>query len=102
MINDAVVSSPMATILPSSYFDGLSNLWGGCAYVGSALVGVGLAYQAVQSKPDPVPFVWLFAKVFLIAISTLFIREWLMRLNDVVMAFVSIMGTDPKTVDAKF
>lgn len=92
----------LGSILPSSYFDGLSSLWGGCAYIGSAIVATGLVYQTVHSRPDAGSFIWLLAKVFLIGISTLFLREWLMRLNDVVMAFGAMMGISPRDVDEKF
>src|SRR5256885_695912 len=90
------------TILPDSYFDGLSTLWGGCAYVGAGLVAVGLVFQSVHGKPEPAGYIWLFAKVFFIGIATLFLREWFMRLNDVVLAFASMMGVDPLAVDSKF
>ncbi len=93
---------PAGSILPSSYFDGLSSLWGGCAYLGSAIVAAGLVFQTVRSRPDAGGFIWLLTKVFLIGLSTVFIREWLMRLNDVVMAFGSMMGVDPRNVDQRF
>ena len=93
---------PADSILPSSYFDGLSSLWGGCAYLGSAIVAAGLVFQIARSRPDAGGFIWLLTKVFLIGLSTVFIREWLMRLNDVVMAFGSMMGVDPRTVDQRF
>lgn len=90
------------TILPDSYFDGLSSLWGGCAYVGGAIVAAGMVFQAVRSRPDPASYLWLFVKVLMIGISTVFIREWLMRVNDIVMAFASVFGIDPTTVDERF
>lgn len=93
---------PAGSIFPSSYFDGLSTLWGGCAYVASAVVTAGLVFQTVRSRPDASTFIWLLAKVLLIGITTVFIREWLMRLNDVVMAFGAMMGVDPTTVDDRF
>lgn len=93
---------PVASILPSTYFDGLSTLWGGCAYVASAIVAAGLVFQTVRSRPDASTFIWLLAKVFIIGLSTVFLREWLMRLNDIVMAFGSMMGVDPRTVDNRF
>jgi type IV secretion system protein TrbL len=92
----------VASILPSTYFDGLSTLWGGCAYVASAIVAAGLVFQTVRSRPDASTFIWLLAKVFIIGLSTVFLREWLMRLNDIVMAFGSMMGVDPRTVDNRF
>lgn len=90
------------TLLPDSYFDGLSSLWGGCAYVGSAIVAAGLVIQALRMRPEPFGYMWLLAKVLMIVVSTLFIREWLMRLNDVVLSFALVFGTDPKAVDQKF
>lgn len=90
------------SILPDSYFEGLSALWGGCAYVASAIVAAALAFQAARTQPSPAAYFGLFGKVFLIGIATLFIREWLMRLNDVVSAFNSILGIDPVAVDEKF
>lgn len=96
------MAAPAGSILPSSYFDGLSSLWGGCAYIGSAVVAAGLALQTVRSRPDASAFIWLITKVFLIGIATLFLREWLMRLNDIVSAFGSMLGVDPTAVDEQF
>ncbi len=96
------MAAPAGSILPSSYFDGLSSLWGGCAYIGSAIVAAGLVFQTVRSRPDAGGFIWLLTKVFLIGLSTVFLREWLMRLNDIVMAFGDMMGIDPTKVDDQF
>lgn len=96
------MAAPGVSILPSSYFDGLSSLWGGCAYVGSAIVAAGLVFQTVRCRPDASDFIWLLAKVFLIGLSTVFLREWLMRLNDIVFAFSGMMGVDPVAVDDRF
>jgi type IV secretion system protein TrbL len=90
------------SILPASFFDGLSVLWGGCAYLGSAIVTAGLVVQVVRSRPDAGSFIWLLAKVFFIGLATVFLREWLMRLNDIVTAFSSMMGVDPTQVDERF
>lgn len=90
------------SILPQSYFDGLSSLWGACAYLGAAIVATGLVVHALRSKPDPFTYTWLFAKVLMVGVATLFIREWLMRLNDVVVAFSGVMGVDPLAVDDRF
>lgn len=92
----------IGTILPPSYFDGLSSLWGGCAYVGSAIVAAGLVFQTVRSRPDASSFIWLLTKVLFIGLSTVFLREWLMRLNDIVFAFSAMMGVDPTAVDDRF
>jgi type IV secretion system protein TrbL len=92
----------VGSILPATYFDGLSTLWGGCAYLASAIVAAGLVFQTVRSRPDAGTFIWLLAKVFFIGLSTVFLREWLMRLNDIVITFGSMMGVDPRTVDNRF
>lgn len=96
------MTAPVATILPPSYFDGLSNLWGGCAYLASAIVAAGLVFQTVRSRPDATSFLWLLAKVLLIGLSTVFLREWLMRLNDIVILFGAMMGVDPTIADDRF
>ncbi len=92
----------IGTILPTTYFDGLSTLWGGCAYVGSAIVAAGLVFQTVRGRPDAGSFIWLLTKVLFIGLSTVFLREWLMRLNDIVFAFSAMMGVDPTAVDDRF
>jgi type IV secretion system protein TrbL len=96
------MATPGGSILPQAYFDGVSSLWGACAYLGSAIVAAGLVFQSVRTRPDPTSFIWLFAKVLMIGIATLFIREWLMRMNDVITAFSGLMGVDPTTVDDRF
>ena len=93
---------PAGSILPATFFDGLSTLWGGCAYIASAIVATGLVFQTVRSRPDAGTFIWLLAKVFFIGLSTVFLREWLMRLNDIVIAFGNMMGVDPTLVDDRF
>lgn len=93
---------PPGSILPSSYFDGLSSLWGGCAYIGSAIVAAGLAIEAFKSRPDVGSYLWLLGKVLLIGLATVFLREWLMRLNDIVSAFGAMLGVDPTQVDEQF
>ena len=96
------MAAPPGSILPATFFDGLSSLWGGCAYLASAIVATGLVIQTVRSRPDASTFIWLLAKVFLIGLSTVFLREWLMRLNDIVIAFGNMMGVDPTLVDDRF
>jgi len=96
------MAAPAGSILPASYFDGLSSLWGGCAYIGSTIVATGLVFQTVRSRPDAGSFILLITKVFLIGLVTIFIREWLMRLNDIVIAFGGMMGVDPTEVDDQF
>ena len=94
--------APAGSILPPAFFDGLSNLWGGCAYLGSGIVTAGLVFRCVRSRPDGTTFLWLLAKVFLIGLTTLMLREWLLRLNDIVMTFGSFMGIDPRATDDRF
>src|SRR4051812_9425287 len=94
--------APSGSIIPASYFEGLSSLWGGCAYLGSAIVAAGLVFQTMRSRPDAVSFIWLLTKVFFIAVSVVFIREWLMRLNDIVAGFGSLLGVNPREVDERF
>lgn len=96
------MAAPGSSILPPSYFDGLSQLWGACAYVGSAIVAAGLVFHAARSRPEPTTYLRLFVKVFFIGVATLFLREWLMRLNDVVLSFGAFLGIDPREVDNKF
>lgn len=90
------------SILPQSYFDGLSTLWGACAYVGAAIVAAGVVVAGVRRRPEPGDLLWLLAKVLMVAVATVCIREWLMRLNDVVMGFGALLGIDPSAVDEKF
>lgn len=96
------MAAPTVSILPSSFFEGMSALWGGCAYLASAIVAAGLVVQIVRSRPDAGSFIWLLAKVFFIGLATVFLREWLLRLNDIVLAFNSMLGADPRTVDNRF
>lgn len=91
-----------SSILPPSYYDGLSDLWGATAYAGGALVAIGMVLHASRARPDPTDYLWLVCKVLLIAVATIFLREWLMRLNDVVLSLGSYLGVDPRTVDTKF
>lgn len=92
----------IAILLPTTYYEGVSRLWGGCAYVGSTIVAAGLTFQVVRSRPDASSFVWLLSKVLLIGIATLLLREWLMRVNDIALAFGGMMRIDPTAVDDRF
>ncbi len=96
------MAAPADSILPPAFFDGLSNLWGGCAFLGSIIVVAGMVFQVVRGRPDAGAFVWILTKVFFIGLSTVFIREWLMRLNDIVFAFSAMLGIDPSKVDERF
>lgn len=96
------MGTPAGSILPQSFFDGLSQLWGACAYVGALLAAVGFAFRGATEGWDPVAIIRLLTRLFLVALATVFIREWLMRLNDVVGAFGAMMNIDPTTVDARF
>lgn len=70
--------------------------------MGSAIVAAGLAIRVVHGRPDAGTFVWLLAKVMLIGLTTLLLREWLLRLNDIVMGFSSMMGVNPRAVDERY
>ncbi|HEU5081324.1 MAG TPA: hypothetical protein VFT72_19080 [Opitutaceae bacterium] len=96
------MATPPGSILPSSYFDGLSQLWGACAYIASAIVAAGFVFSTAATRRDPVSLIRLIIRVFIIALSIAFLREWLMRLNDVVNAFGDYMGIDPSKVDDRF
>jgi type IV secretion system protein TrbL len=96
------MATPAGSILPQSYFDGLSSLWGGCAYIAAGLVATGVVVQVVRSRPGSTDYLGILGKVFLIALATAFLREWLMRLNDIVMSFGALLGIDPRTVDERF
>lgn len=96
------MSAPAGSILPDSYFDGLSQFWGATAYVASSIVAAGLVFTAVSSRHDPMTLLRVIVRVFFIALATIFLREWLMRLGDVVGAFGDYFGIDPATVDEKF
>lgn len=96
------MAAPAGSILPSAYFDGLSQLWGACAYVGSAITAGGFVFAAANGARGPGALMRLLLRTFMMGIATVFLREWLMRLNDVVSAFGDFMGIDPSTVDDKF
>jgi type IV secretion system protein TrbL len=96
------MSAPAGSILPASYFDGLSQLWGATAYVAASIVAAGLAFAGWTKRNDPVTLIWLVTKVLLIGLATLFLREWLLRLGDVVTAFGNVFNVDPTNVDEKF
>ena len=96
------MTTPAGTILPQSFFDGLSQLWGACAYVAASLVAIGFAFRGTTGGWDPFNIIRLVSRVLLIGLATLFLREWLMRLNDIVGAFGSMMNIDPTTVDNRF
>lgn len=96
------MAAPAGSILPNSYFDGLSQLWGACAYVASAVAAAGFVFGAASAWRDPASLIKLVLRLFVIALTIAFLREWLMRLNDVVNAFGDYMGVDPALVDDKF
>jgi type IV secretion system protein TrbL len=96
------MTTPAGSILPQSFFDGLSQLWGACAFLAASLVAIGLALRGATGGWDPFNIVRLLVRVLLIGLATLFLREWLMRLNDIVGAFSSMMNIDPTTVDTRF
>ena len=95
------MSPPPGSILPQSYFDGLSQLWGTTAYVAASIVAISLTF-AVWLRPDPLWILRILMKVFLIGIATVFLREWLMRLGDIMTMFGNVFSIDPSKVDDKF
>jgi type IV secretion system protein TrbL len=96
------MSAPAGSILPDSYFDGLSQFWGATAYVASSIVAAGVVFTAAFKRHDAATLLGLVVRVFVIALATVFLREWLMRLGDIVGAFGDYFGIDPAAVDEKF
>lgn len=96
------MNPPPGSILPQAYFDGLSQLWGVTAYVAAAIVAAGMALSGWSNRGDPVWILKLVVKVFFIGIATIFLREWLMRLGDIVTMLGNVFSIDPTTVDEKF
>ena len=96
------MSVPPGSILPSSYFDGLSQFWGASAYVASSIAAAGFVFAAVTGRHDPIDLIKLVTKLFFVGLSTLFLREWLMQLGDVISAFGNFFNIDPTAVDTKF
>ncbi len=96
------MNAPAGSILPQTYFDGLSQLWGATAYVAASIVAAGLAFAGWSNRNDPVALLRLIVKLFFIGVATIFLREWLMRLGDVVTAFGNVFNIDPTSVDEKF
>ncbi len=96
------MSAPAGSILPDSYFDGVSQLWGATAYVAASIVAAGATLAGWLNRNDPVWLLKLLVKVFFVALATVFLREWLMRLGDVVFAFGKYFNIDPTAVDDKF
>ncbi len=96
------MATAAGSILPQSFFDGLSQLWGACAYIAASIVAAGFALRGATSGWDPFNVIRLLSRLLLIGLATLFLREWLMRLNDIIGAFSSMMNIDPTTVDARF
>lgn len=96
------MSAPPGSILPDSYFDGLSQFWGATAYVASSIVAAGFVFAAVLNRHDPPSLLRLIVRVFFIGLATAFLREWLMRLGDVIGAFGDFFAIDPALVDDKF
>lgn len=96
------MSAPAGSILPSSYFDGLSQLWGASAYVAASIATAGFVFTSITRRHDPVALISLFTKIFFVGLATVFLREWLMRLGDIVSALGNYFGIDPTTVDEKY
>lgn len=96
------MNSAGGTVLPQSFFDGLSQLWGLSAYAAASLVAIGLLFSAWSRGGDPRHLLQLIAKALFVGLATVFLREWLMRLNDVVSAFGEVFQIDPARVDDRF
>lgn len=96
------MSAPPGSILPTSYFDGLSQLWGATAYVAASIVAIGVATMGWTSRSDPGALLKLLVKVLFVGLATIFLREWLMRLGDIINAFGDLFGIDQTLVDEKF
>jgi type IV secretion system protein TrbL len=96
------MNPPPGSILPPAYFDGLSQLWGATAYVAAAIVAAALAMTGWMNRSDPMWIIKGVVKVFLVGVATLFLREWLMRLGDIVTMFGNVFGIAPTDVDEKF
>lgn len=96
------MNPPPGSILPQVYFDGLSTLWSATTYVAAAIVAAGMALSGWTSRGDAVWILKLVLKVFFVGMTIVFLREWLMRLNDIVTIFGNVFSVDPTTVDEKF
>ena len=96
------MNPPPGSILPPAYFDGLSQLWGATAYVAAAIVAASLALSGWMNRSDPAWIIKTLVKVFLVGLATVFLREWLMRLGDIVTTFGNVFGIAPTDVDEKF
>src|SRR4051812_13474659 len=96
------MSAPPGSILPDSYFDGLSQFWGATAYVASSIVAAGFVFTVALNRHDPGSILRQIVRVFFIGLATAFLREWLMRLGDVIGAFGDFFAIDPSLVDDKF
>lgn len=96
------MGTPAGSILPQSFFDGLSQLWGACAFVGALIAAAGFALRGATDGWDPISMIRMLTRLLIVALATAFIRQWLMQVNDVVSAFGTMMNIDPTTVDARF
>lgn len=96
------MSAPAGSILPNSYFDGLSQFWGATAFVASSVVAAGFIFSVALNRQEPVVMLRSIVRLFFISVAIMFLREWLMRLGDVVGAFGDYFAIDPSMVDEKF
>lgn len=96
------MSAPAGSILPDSYFDGLSQFWGATAYVASSVVVAGFVFSVALNRQEPTLLLRSVVRIFFISLAIVFLREWLMRLGDVISAFGEFFGIDPAMVDEKF
>jgi type IV secretion system protein TrbL len=96
------MSAPPGSILPASFFDGLSQFWGAAAFVASSIAATGFVFSAATGRHDPIELIKLVMKLFFVGLATLFLRQWLMRLGDIIVAFDNFFGVDPSAVDDKY
>jgi type IV secretion system protein TrbL len=96
------MGAPAGSILPQSFFDALSTLWGVTAYVAASIVAAGVALSGWTNRDEPNALLRLLTKVILIGLATACLREWLIRFGDIVNAFGSVFQIDPRAVDEKF
>lgn len=96
------MGTPAGSILPQSFFTALSQLWGSCAYLAGAIAASGFVLRGATNGWDPLNLLRLVTRLVLVALGIVFLRQWLMQLNDVVSAFGTMMNIDPTTVDSRF
>jgi len=98
------MATPADSILPAGYFSAVSDLWGGCVLVASAIAAGGFAFSVATTarRQDPVALIRLILKIVMIGLVTAFLRDWLLRLNDVIGAFNDALGVDPAAIASQY